>query len=217
MPHPEELAGLAIQATLASAAGGLAPPTIPSVYAAFSATSMGLVPASGGGTANLLRADGAWTNTLTGGLVLGATAGVALAITASGAAGQALTIIGNNSSPTMTISEAGGNGVRISFVSSAAGGKTYQIGHNFITGIGEFAIYDLARASAPLSISTTGTITVDSPIVTKGYTVATLPAGTLGMIAHVTDALAPAFLTAVVGGGAVKSLVFYNGATWVAA
>lgn len=67
-----------------------------------------------------------------------------------------------------------------------------------------------------LSVSTTA-ITSSLPITTKGYTVATLPAGTQGMIAHVTDALAPAFLTAVVGGGAVKSLVFYNGATWVAA
>lgn len=55
------------------------------------------------------------------------------------------------------------------------------------------------------------------PVRTKGYTVATLPAGTLGMIAHVTDALAPAFLAAVVGGGAVKSLVFYDGTNWVAA
>lgn len=60
-------------------------------------------------------------------------------------------------------------------------------------------------------------LTVTLPITTKGYTVAALPAGVLGMIAHVTDALAPAFLTAVVGGGAAKSLVFYNGAAWVAA
>jgi hypothetical protein len=62
-----------------------------------------------------------------------------------------------------------------------------------------------------------GNVTVGGPIITKGYTVATLPAGTLGMVAHVTDALAPAFLAVVVGGGAVKTLVFYNGAAWVAA
>lgn len=47
-------------------------------------------------------------------------------------------------------------------------------------------------------------------------TVAGLPvAGTLGRIAIVTDALAPAYLTAVVGGGAVKTPVFDNGAAWV--
>lgn len=48
------------------------------------------------------------------------------------------------------------------------------------------------------------------------YLVANLPAaGRIGRIACVTDALAPAFLTVVVGGGAVVSPVFDNGANWV--
>jgi len=50
----------------------------------------------------------------------------------------------------------------------------------------------------------------------KGYTVATLPAGTVGDTAYVTDALLPAFLVAIAGGGAVTTKVFYNGANWVA-
>ena len=33
--------------------------------------------------------------------------------------------------------------------------------------------------------------------------------------AYVTDALAPTYLTAVVGGGAIVTPVFYNGAAWV--
>ena len=49
----------------------------------------------------------------------------------------------------------------------------------------------------------------------KGYTVATLPAGVQGDTAFVTDALAPTFLAAVAGGGAVVAPVFYNGTTWV--
>lgn len=49
----------------------------------------------------------------------------------------------------------------------------------------------------------------------KGYTVATLPAGTTGDTAYVTDALAPTFLATVVGGGAVTTPVFYNGTNWV--
>lgn len=49
----------------------------------------------------------------------------------------------------------------------------------------------------------------------KGYTVATLPAGTQGDTAFVTDALAPAYMVAVVGGGAVVTPVFYNGTTWL--
>lgn len=61
---------------------------------------------------------------------------------------------------------------------------------------------------APL-VQSTGTIRL------KGYTVATLPAGTVGDAAYVTDALAPTFLATVVGGGAVVTPVFFNGSNWV--
>ena len=48
------------------------------------------------------------------------------------------------------------------------------------------------------------------------YTVATLPAaGTQGRRAWVTNALAPVFLAAPVGGGAVVCPVFDNGTAWV--
>jgi hypothetical protein len=48
------------------------------------------------------------------------------------------------------------------------------------------------------------------------YTVATLPTfGTQGRRSWVTDALAPVFLNAVVGGGAVVCPVFDNGSAWV--
>lgn len=59
-----------------------------------------------------------------------------------------------------------------------------------------------------------GTINT-APVRFKGYTVATLPAGTAGDNAYVTDALAPTFLATVVGGGAVITPVFYNGTNWV--
>jgi hypothetical protein len=50
------------------------------------------------------------------------------------------------------------------------------------------------------------------------YTVATLPvAGTQGRRSWVTDALAPTFLAAPTGGGAVVCPVFDNGAAWVVA
>lgn len=51
----------------------------------------------------------------------------------------------------------------------------------------------------------------------KGYTVATLPSGTVGDNAYVTDALLPSFLTTIAGGGAVVTPVFYNGSNWVGA
>lgn len=48
-----------------------------------------------------------------------------------------------------------------------------------------------------------------------GYTVGTLPAGTVGMKAYVTDALAPAYLVLLAAGGAAYSGAQYNGTQWV--
>jgi len=55
------------------------------------------------------------------------------------------------------------------------------------------------------------------PVGLPGYTVATLPAGTQGDVAFVTDATAPTFLATVTGGGAVVTPVFYDGTNWVVA
>jgi hypothetical protein len=52
-------------------------------------------------------------------------------------------------------------------------------------------------------------------VATAGYTVAGLPAGTLGDRAHVSDALGPVFGSAVVGGGAVAIPVFKNATAWI--
>ena len=56
------------------------------------------------------------------------------------------------------------------------------------------------------------------PIQLMGYTVAGLAALTpnQGWEVYVTDALAPAWNVALVGGGAVVCKAFYNGAAWVA-
>lgn len=66
------------------------------------------------------------------------------------------------------------------------------------------------------SITVEGAVASNSTIKTGGYTVATLPAaGTVGRRAYVTDALAPTYLGALVGGGAIKCPVFDNGTAWV--
>lgn len=63
---------------------------------------------------------------------------------------------------------------------------------------------------------TAGLVIDGGTAVSTGYTVATLPATPLtGARAHVTDALAPTFLATIVGGGAITTPVFYNGANWV--
>jgi hypothetical protein len=49
---------------------------------------------------------------------------------------------------------------------------------------------------------------------TTVYTVATLPAGVVSARAYVSNALAPAFGAAVVGGGAVGVPVYYDGISW---
>lgn len=51
----------------------------------------------------------------------------------------------------------------------------------------------------------------------KGFTVATLPAGTQGDKAFVTDATTPTWNGALTGGGTVTVPVFYNGTAWVSA
>jgi hypothetical protein len=72
-------------------------------------------------------------------------------------------------------------------------------------------------SQAANSVAITGGSISGTTLTMIGYTVATLPAaGTVGRIAYVTDALAPAFLTIIVGGGAINSPVFDNGTNWVA-
>lgn len=61
----------------------------------------------------------------------------------------------------------------------------------------------------------TGYVGFQSPIRLKGYTVGTLPTGTQGDTAFVTDALTPVSLATVVGGGSAVVKVFYDGTNWI--
>lgn len=65
--------------------------------------------------------------------------------------------------------------------------------------------------------ATTPSTVVATTIKTAGYTVDTLPAGTIGMRAYVTDATTPTYNATIVGGGAVVVPVFHNGTAWVSA
>jgi hypothetical protein len=86
-----------------------------------------------------------------------------------------------------------------------ANGNTYVAGN---VGIGT------TTPAAPLDVN--GGAIIRGAVRLKGYTVATLPAGTQGDTAFVTDAVAPTYLGPLVGGGAVVTPVFYNGTAWVA-
>ncbi len=73
-------------------------------------------------------------------------------------------------------------------------------------------------ADALRLLLTGGTLTgplIAPQLRTTVFTVATLPVGVAGARAAVSNALAPAFGAAVVGGGAVTIPVFFDGAAWV--
>lgn len=60
-----------------------------------------------------------------------------------------------------------------------------------------------------------GVLKLKDAINLKSYTVATLPTGTEGDTAYVTDASTPTYLGTLTGGGIIKCPVFYNGTNWV--
>lgn len=62
-----------------------------------------------------------------------------------------------------------------------------------------------------------GKLVMGGVIQTKGFTVATLPSGTQGDSAFVTDANSPTYGASVAGGGSVVIPVFYNGTNWICA
>jgi hypothetical protein len=76
-------------------------------------------------------------------------------------------------------------------------------------------LFGVGAVSSALAISGSR-VTAFVPVKTKGYTVATLPAGEVGDTAYVTDATAPTFGGALTGGGAVVCPVFHNGTAWLA-
>lgn len=89
---------------------------------------------------------------------------------------------------------------------------------SFNTGVlidenGNVGIGTTAPGTYRLAVS--GNADVTGTIKTGGYTVATLPAGTTGERAYVTDATTPTYLGALTGGGAVVCPVFKNATVWV--
>ena len=56
------------------------------------------------------------------------------------------------------ISSSHANGTSLQFVSTSTNGRSMRIGHNFVTGAGEFAIYDDTAAATRVYINTSGNI-----------------------------------------------------------
>ena len=121
-----------------------------------------------------------------------------------------LTLGGPSQTATMTIGQSTLSQTTNIQAAATASGSTKTI--NLGTG-------GLSGSTTTINIGSTfgTTIVLNAPIQLAAYTVATLPAaGTAGRRAYVTDALAPTFLTALTGGGAVVCPAFDNGTAWVA-
>lgn len=129
-----------------------------------------------------------------------------------------------------------GNGNAYTSASNVSIRTTAGSGSNSVGGSLTFYTRSTGNATPPNIIFQTGTtlasgttlqtaatrftigelrLTATVPVKMQGYTVATLPTGSVGDIAYVTDATAPTYLGALVGGGVVVTPVFYNGAAWV--
>jgi hypothetical protein len=126
------------------------------------------------------------------------------------------------------------NSEAISFINSNSSGAGAQImvlnGTQTASNSGTivFVTYNAGTAAEAMRIdnsqnvaigttTTAGKLNVAGTIKTLGYTVSTLPAGTVGMFSYVTDQLTTCAVAgaALTGGGAVTCPVFYNGAAWV--
>jgi hypothetical protein len=92
-----------------------------------------------------------------------------------------------------------------------ANGKTRIIYFNpTLTNAVDFTVIEVANGKCIFQ-----EVILQKPLKLAQYTVSTLPTGTQGDEAYVTDALTPTYLMPVVGGGAVVCKVFHNGSNWI--
>lgn len=113
------------------------------------------------------------------------------------------------------MSKAGAGGTFLG-VANADSAQFYSYGMPILSGTLSAHDYVIGtNDTEQLRLISGGAIQANVPVRLKGYTVATLPTGTVGDTAYVTDATAPTYLGALTGGGAVTTPVFYNGSAWV--
>lgn len=74
----------------------------------------------------------------------------------------------NSANGQLRIASNGSNGTRMGFISTSTNGKTYQIGSNFVTGTGEFAIYNLTDATTRMLIDSSGNLLVGTTSTSYG-------------------------------------------------
>lgn len=101
------------------------------------------------------------------------------------------------------------NGISQTWVASAGTGTGTDGGLTFQS----FATTDQTTPISTLVVKD-NKATLGGVMNLKAYTVATLPTGSVGDVARVTDALTPVLGSTVSGGGSANAVVWYNGTNW---
>jgi len=207
-------------------------------------TSTGALQLTGDATTNQNIATTQTTGTLsiggtgaTGTITLGQSTGVQILNIATGAATGTKTVnigrlatagttsifLGSVSGANNTISLGGGTSTGTISINNTTGTASTNITTGAtLTGVTKTVNIGTAGASGSTTTITIGsavsgatsTTTNNGLFKLQSYTVATLPTGTVGSKSFVTDALAPTFGAAVVGGGAVGIPVYHDGTSW---
>lgn len=87
----------------------------------------------------------------------------------------------------LRLNSAGNYGTRMTFSSTYTNGRNWQIGSNFVDGVGEFAVYDATAGAKRLNISSAGYVNIPYQPRFSGYrTAGTVASGNV-YIANVAD------------------------------
>ena len=173
-------------------------------------TTGGGAPVGGSGTIGTVP-KWATTTTLNNSVITqsGSNVGIGVAIP-----GAVLDVLGTSADTDFRVSRTGGSPY---FAISAPGGAD-TLSQFFVSGVSVMGLTTGGRVGiGTVTTNPACALDVAGTVKTAGYTVATLPAGGAGQRAYVTDATAPTYLGALVGGGAVVVPVFHNGTAWVSA
>jgi hypothetical protein len=168
-------------------------------------TSVGAL--NGGSITSGFGAIDVGADSISGGAISGTTGAFTKA-----AAGDVFVITNGGATPLPLYFYSGNAISGISTVAGLNGSAIYfdSAGINIVTGGIQSGLYSTT------GLAVTGALSATTTIRPGGYTVGTLPSGTIGMKCYVTDAVAPAFLALLVGGGTAYSGAQYSATQWVA-